>query len=56
MKKIVMIKMQGCPYCEQAYKAIDELKAENDESRVPRFSGSYCRGHQDAHEHDRQNL
>ena len=29
MKKIVMIKMQGCPYCEQAYKAIDELKAEN---------------------------
>lgn len=29
MKKIVLLKIQGCPYCEQAYKAIDELKAEN---------------------------
>ncbi len=29
MKKIVLIKIQGCPYCEQAYKAIDELKSEN---------------------------
>ena len=29
MKKIVLIKIQGCPYCAQAYKAIDELKAEN---------------------------
>lgn len=29
MKKIILIKMQGCPYCEQAYKAIAELKAED---------------------------
>lgn len=29
MKKIVLIKIQGCPYCEQAYKAVAELKAEN---------------------------
>ena len=29
MKKIVLIKIQGCPYCAQAYKAVDELKAEN---------------------------
>ena len=29
MKKIVLLKIQGCPYCAQAYKAIDELKAEN---------------------------
>ena len=29
MKKIIVIKMQGCPYCEQAYKAIKEVKSEN---------------------------
>ena len=29
MKKIVLLKIQGCPYCAQAYKAIDQLKAED---------------------------
>ena len=29
MKKIVLIKIQGCPYCEQAYKAVAELKTED---------------------------
>ncbi len=28
MKKITLIKMQGCPYCAQAFAAIKELKAE----------------------------
>lgn len=26
MKKITMIKIQGCPYCAAAFRAIDELK------------------------------
>ena len=26
MKKITMIKINGCPYCAAAFKAIDELK------------------------------
>ena len=26
MKKITLIKMEGCPYCAAAFKAIDELK------------------------------
>lgn len=26
MKKITMIKIEGCPYCAAAFKAIDELK------------------------------
>ena len=26
MKKITLIKIQGCPYCAAAFKAIDELK------------------------------
>ena len=29
MKKITLLKMQGCPYCAQAIAAIKELKAEN---------------------------
>lgn len=29
MKKITVLKMQGCPYCEQAYKAVDAVKLEN---------------------------
>ena len=29
MKKITLIKMEGCPYCKQAFKAIEQLKAEN---------------------------
>lgn len=26
MKKITLIKIEGCPYCAVAFKAIDELK------------------------------
>ena len=26
MKKITMIKMEGCPYCAAAYRAIEEIK------------------------------
>ena len=26
MKKITMIKIEGCPYCAAAYRAIDEIK------------------------------
>ena len=26
MKKITMIKMEGCPYCAAAFRAIDEIK------------------------------
>ena len=29
MKKISVLKIQHCPYCEQACKAIDELKLQN---------------------------
>ena len=29
MKKIVMLKMEGCPYCAQALAAIKEIKSEN---------------------------
>ena len=28
MKKITLLKMQGCPYCAQAFSAIKEVKAE----------------------------
>ncbi|BEU87592.1 hypothetical protein TAMA11512_10560 [Selenomonas sp. TAMA-11512] len=28
MKKITMIHMEGCPYCQNAFRAIDELKSE----------------------------
>ena len=28
MKKITLLKMQGCPYCAQAFGAIKEVKAE----------------------------
>ena len=28
MKKITMLKMQGCPYCAQAMAAIKEIKAD----------------------------
>ena len=27
MKKITLLKMQGCPYCAQAFAAIKEVKA-----------------------------
>ena len=26
MKKITLIKMEGCPYCAAAFRAIDEIK------------------------------
>ena len=29
MKKITMIEMQGCPYCANALRAIEALRAEN---------------------------
>ena len=28
MKKVTVIKMEGCPYCEAAFRAIKELKKE----------------------------
>ena len=28
MKKITLLKMQGCPYCAQAFAAIKEVKTE----------------------------
>lgn len=31
MKKITLLKMQGCPYCAQALAAIKEVTAENPE-------------------------
>ena len=30
MKKITMLKIEGCPYCRQAFQAIDQLKNENE--------------------------
>ena len=30
MKKITMLKIEGCPYCANAFRAIDEIKAAND--------------------------
>ena len=46
MKKITMIKMEGCPYCAAAYRAIDELKGDYppveleviDEKRQPKLA------------------
>ncbi len=29
VKKITLLKIEGCPYCKQAFKAIEKLKAEN---------------------------
>ncbi len=28
MKKITMLKIEGCPYCAAAFKAIDEVKSD----------------------------
>lgn len=56
MKKITLIKMQGCPYCAQAFAAIKEVKSEypefadieveivdkhEDISRAKDFEGKY---------------
>ena len=30
VKKITLLKMEGCPYCKQAFKVIEQLKAENE--------------------------
>ncbi len=30
MKKIIAFRLNGCPYCRQAVKAIEELSAENE--------------------------
>ncbi|MBQ3442620.1 MAG: glutaredoxin family protein [Selenomonadaceae bacterium] len=46
MKKITMIKIEGCPYCAAAYRAIDEVKKDYppveleviDEKRQPKLA------------------
>ena len=35
MKKIIMIKIPGCPYCAKARKAIEELHGEEKYKSVP---------------------
>ena len=53
MKKITMIKMQGCPYCAKATEAIEELRAEQpayagieveiiDENEQPELAKAYA--------------
>ena len=55
MKKITMIKMQGCPYCAKAAEAIEELRAEQpayagieveiiDENEQPELAKGVCPG------------
>ena len=34
MKKIIMLKMEGCPYCAQALSAIKEIKSNPDYAAV----------------------
>ena len=49
MKKITLIKMEGCPYCAAAFKAIDELKQNYppldleviDENTQPKLAGKF---------------
>ena len=49
MKKITMIKIQGCPYCAAAFKAIDEIKKNYaaieleviDENLQPELAGKF---------------
>ena len=52
MQKITLIKMEGCPYCTAAFKAIDELKASSsaysaaeievlDENLQPEIAGKF---------------
>ena len=51
MKKITMIKIEGCPYCAAAFQAIDELRASNsayaanveviDENLQPELAGKF---------------
>ena len=35
MKKVIMIKIPGCPYCAKARKAIEELHGEEKYKSVP---------------------
>ena len=49
MKKITLIKMEGCPYCAAAFRAIDELKKNYqaaeleiiDENFQPKLAGKF---------------
>lgn len=49
MKKITLIKLEGCPYCSAAFKAIAELKANYppteleviDENLQPELAGKF---------------
>ena len=49
MKKITLIKLEGCPYCAAAFKAIDELKNDFsppeleviDENHQPELAGKF---------------
>lgn len=54
MKKITMIKMQGCPYCAKAAEAIEELRSEQpayatvevetiDENEQPELAKAYAK-------------
>ena len=54
MKKITMIKMQGCPYCAKAAQAVEELRAEQpayagveieiiDENEQPELAKAYAK-------------
>lgn len=56
MKKIIMIKMQGCPYCAKAAEAIEELRAEQpayaaveieliDENEQPELAKAYAKNY-----------
>lgn len=53
MKKVTLIKMEGCPYCRNAFRAIDALKEEKpayhhleleviDENEQPELAGRYA--------------
>lgn len=49
MKKITLIKIEGCPYCAAAFKAIDEVKKNYpaveleiiDENTQPQLAGKF---------------
>lgn len=54
MKKITMIKMQGCPYCAKAAQTVEELRAEQpayagveieiiDENEQPELAKAYAK-------------
>lgn len=49
MKKVTLIKIEGCPYCAAAFKAIDEVKKNYpateleiiDENTQPQLAGKF---------------